>query len=167
MQRILLPRKLLCEIRITFPVGLQISIIQPREAIKFCSTVPCEAAVTERVSIRVSNHFFGRSGVAGEISSSLGIAPGAPRIPMPGLHEQIGVLAITDDSPASGENLLDLIGSKKYIGGIAGYSVYCRSQRVKRAECVDRVAGRCVDTDCLRDSVCGPREGIQQEKHCA
>ena len=43
---------------------------------------------------------------------------------MPGLHEQIGILAVTDDSPSSGQNLLDLIRPKKYVGGVAGYAVY-------------------------------------------
>jgi hypothetical protein len=73
----------------------------------------------------VTDHFFRGSRVAGEVSLPRGIAPCALGIPVPGLHEQVGVLAVTDDSPASGENLLDLIRPKKYVGGIAGHAVHC------------------------------------------
>jgi hypothetical protein len=42
---------------------------------------------------------------------------------MPGLHEQIRILPVTDDSPACGEDLLDLIGPEEHLSGVAGHAV--------------------------------------------
>ena len=69
---------------------------------------------------------------------------------MPRLHKQISVLAITDDAPASGEDLLDLVGPEKRIRGIAGHAIDGRTQRVKRAELVGNVSGGRVHPHGLR-----------------
>ena len=69
---------------------------------------------------------------------------------MPRLHEQVGVLAVTDHSPSCRENFRDLIGAKEHIGSVAGHAIDGRSQRIERAELVHDVARRRVDGDRLR-----------------
>src|SRR5208337_3323320 len=82
-------------------------------------------------------------------SLACGIAPSALGIPMPGLHKQIGVLPVTDDSPPGGQDLLDLVGPKKHVGGIAGHTIHGRAQCIEGTECVYDMAGRCIDNNGL------------------
>ena len=84
-------------------------------------------------------------------------------IPMPGLHKQIGVLAVTDDAPSGRENLLDLIGTKEHVGGVAGHAVDGRTQGIERAECVYDVAGSGVDENGLRCSLLRRRRAQRPE----
>src|SRR5579864_9547502 len=93
----------------------------------------------------MADHLAGWSFVSRKITFAGRIAPGAFRIPVPGLHEKIGVLAIADGSPSCREHLLDLIRTKEDISGVAGNTIDRGSQRAKRAEPVYDMAGGCVD----------------------
>src|ERR1035437_5922992 len=107
--------------------------------------------MAQRVTVGVANHLAGRSGVSGEISPARWIAPCALRIPMPGLHKQICVLAIADRAPTSREDLLNLVGTKEDVGRIAGDTIDGGSQGIDRAEFIHHVARSRVDSDGLRE----------------
>src|SRR4029077_12867879 len=62
MERIVLSRKVFGEIWVAFPVGLEISVVETREAVKFRSAIASKASVTQRVAIGMADHFFGGSG---------------------------------------------------------------------------------------------------------
>src|SRR4029077_4645762 len=101
----------------------------------------------------MADHLTGWSFVSREITFAGTIAPGAFRIPVPGLHEKIGVLAIADGSPSCREHLLDLIGTEKDVGGVAGNTIDGGSQRTKRAEPVYDMTGGCIDRHSLGDGL--------------
>src|SRR5690242_8189022 len=131
MAGVVLAGECLGEIRIALPVSVEIAIIQARKAVKLGATVAGEASVLGRVAEGVADHLR-RSGVAGEVSLAGGIAPCAFWIPMPSLHEQFGVLAVTDDAPAGFQNLLDLVWRKKDVGRVTGDAIDGRAQRIQR-----------------------------------
>src|ERR1700751_3021407 len=103
------------------------------------------------IAVGMANHFGGR-GVAGEVPFARWIAPFALRIPMPGLHEEFGVLPVADGAPASGKDLLDLVGPEEYIGGVAGDAIDGGAKGVRWGEGIDDVVGSGIDADGLRGS---------------
>ena len=100
VKRVVFSGELLRQIRIALPVRLRISVIEAGKSIELGPAVAGEAAMTKRVAIGMLDHFGGGSGIAGEVSLASGIAPLAFRIPVPRLHKQVGVLAITDYAPS-------------------------------------------------------------------
>ncbi len=68
---------------------------------------------------------------------------------MPGLHEQVRVLAVRNHPPTRGKNFLDLVGAKEDIRRIAGNAIDGRSQGVLWNEFVGDMAGRDIDRDGL------------------
>jgi hypothetical protein len=60
---------------------------------------------------------------------------------MPGLNEKVRVLAITDHSPSRFQHQLELIGTKEYVCGIAGYAIHGCAERMRRAKRIHRVTG--------------------------
>ena len=61
---------------------------------------------------------------------------------MPRLDEQFCVLAVADLTPARGEDLLNLVGPKEYIGGVAGNAIHRRAKSIGRTEGIYDVIGR-------------------------
>ena len=112
------------------------------------AAVSCEAAVLERITIRVADQFRG-SGIAPKIPLAQRIAPRSFWIPVPGLHKQLGVLAVTHHSPSSLENLLHLVGREEHVRRIAGNAIHSGSQCVRWTESVYKVAGCHIDSDRL------------------
>src|ERR1700745_259433 len=120
----------------------------------------------------MADHLAGWNFVSREITFAGRVAPGACRIPVPGLHEKIGVLAIADGSPSCREHLLDLIGTEKDVGGVAGNTIDGGSQRAKRAEPVYDMAGGCVGCyrlgagrNIVKKNIAKNEDGKHPEKH--
>src|SRR5208337_4468548 len=136
VQRVILASEGLGQIGIALPVRVDVAVIQTREAVKLRPVVSRESAVRKGIAVGVPDHFSRRSGISHEIPFARRIAPSALGVPMPGLHEQIRVLAITDHAPPRRKDLLDLIRPKKHFGGIARYPVYGRTKGIHGAELV-------------------------------
>src|SRR5207245_6867354 len=163
MKRVIFSGEFLCQIGIAFPVGIEIAIVEPREAVKLGATVAGESAVTKLIAVGVANHLLRRCRIAGEISFPRGVAPCALGIPVPGLDKQICVLPITDHSPTCRLVLLALVRPEEHICSVAGHAVYCGTQSVKGTESVHDMAGCRIH---LHSLSCDPRakhaEGKQQ-----
>src|SRR4051794_31475052 len=111
------------QIWIAFPIALEVSIVQPRIPVKLRSAVAGDAAMRQRISVRMTNHFLVGHRVADEIAITGGIAPLPFRVPMPRLSEQFRVLTIGNRAPARFEHLFDLVWTKENVSGIAGDAV--------------------------------------------
>src|SRR5947209_711850 len=125
MGRIVLPGESLGEIRVALPIRVQIAVIQAREAVKFRSAISGESAVLQRISVGMADD-LSRRGIASEIAFAGRIAPRSFGVPVPGLHKQIGVLAVTDNAPTGGQCLLDLIWPEERVRSIARNTVHRR-----------------------------------------
>src|SRR6202034_2892805 len=79
-----------------------------------------EAAVRERVFEDVADRFAER-GAAGKVAAVVrGVAPVAVRVPMPGGHAELGIVAIGDGPPAPGEGFLNVVGRVDWIVAFGG-----------------------------------------------
>src|SRR5207237_10828655 len=107
------------QIRIAFPVGVEVSIIQPRIAIELRPAVAGYTPMRQRVSVGMTDRFLCRHRVADEIPITRRIAPPPFRIPMPGLNEPFHILAIGHRAPARFKNMFYLVRSKESVRGVA------------------------------------------------
>src|SRR5205085_7261216 len=82
------------QIRIALPVGVEVSVIQPRIAIELRPAVAGYTPMRQGVSVGMTDRFLCRPRVTDEISVPGRIAPPPLRIPMPGLNEEFRILAI-------------------------------------------------------------------------
>lgn len=99
MQRIVLAGECLSQVRIAFPIGIQVAVGEPRIAAGFSSIVPCNAAVGQRIAKGVPDGLCG-DGRASKIALACWIAPGSLRVPMPRFDVEFRILAIGDRLPA-------------------------------------------------------------------
>src|SRR5215472_5231620 len=156
MRRVILTREPLCQIRVALPVGVDVAIVEAREAVEFRSVVAGESAMGQRVAIRMPDHLPGGSRVANEIAASRGIAPGTFGVPVPCLHEQVCILTVADDTPSGRVDAGNLVGAKKDVGGVAGHAIHGRTQRINGTEPVHDVTGSDVDLNRLSDGWAAP-----------
>ena len=141
--------KFLREIRIAFPVGIFIAIGQTREAGISGAVVAREAAMRQPVAIGIVDR-LAEVRRSSEITLSLGIAPGAFRIPVPRLHQQLCVLTIADGLPSGRESLRENGLSQQGINRFRGNAVDTCPEGFGRNELIDGVAGSDIDVDGLR-----------------
>ena len=126
----------LCQIRITLPVGIQISVGESRIPVAIAIT---EATVRERCGPGMTDHFR-RNGVADEVAFlGLGVTPLSFRIPVPGFRKQLGVLAVANGLPTRRLDFLDEIRRHDFVGCTSAQPVDTRTQRAERAEGTDCV----------------------------
>src|SRR5438874_5962105 len=95
----------------------------------------------QRIAVGVTNHLLRRRCITHEIALAGRIAPGAFRVPMPGLYEELGVLAIRYRPPPCFENLFDLVRPEKNVCSVAGNVMHGGGECAKRTEGVCCVVG--------------------------
>ena len=79
---------------------------------------------------------------AGKVPALVGrIAPGPVLGPMPGSHPKLGVVAISDGSPARGERLLDDVWRIDFVDTAVRQDVDRTAESLVGIERVDDVAG--------------------------
>src|SRR4051794_5035021 len=100
------------------------------------------------VAIRIAS-VVGGIGCSREIAFTTGIAPRALGIPMPGLHEELCVLAKSDRTPTRGEHRLQSFGCQVSIDGFHRYAVDSRAESLIGNEAIGFVGGRDVDINGL------------------
>src|SRR4051812_41289233 len=149
MKGIVFPRKCFREIWITFPIGVYVAIVQPRIPVELRSTVARDPAMWQRITVRMADGVFAWSSIAYEIAFARRITPFALRVPVPRLHKQFGILAVTDWTPASFVKLLQLIGLKKNIGRVARDPVQGCAQGAQRTERVGHMARSSINLNSL------------------
>src|SRR6185503_17658159 len=108
------------------------------------SVVPREAAVGEKVAVRMAYRLGGRR-AAGEVALAAGVAPGPLRVPMPGLDVQLGVLAIGDGLPAGRQYVPDEGFGEELVGRRPWDAIDAGAQGALGNEAVRLVARRNVD----------------------
>src|SRR5262249_1899152 len=108
-------------------------------SIRVGAIVPSESAVRQKISERMANKFTWL-GIADEVSLARGITPGALRIPVPRLHEQLRVLAVRERLPSGREHLLHDWLSKKFVGRRNVDAINAGAKRFDWNEFVDFVA---------------------------
>src|SRR5215472_6293031 len=96
----------------------------------------------------MTNH-FSRIGVTREVPFPGWVAPSTFRIPMPGLYEQLRVLAVADGTPTGEQDLLDGFGFEERIGGVAGNTVDRCAKGVRRAKRIHHMGWCNIHLDCL------------------
>src|ERR1700688_2872955 len=99
MQRIALSGEVLRQVRAALPISVRVAVRKAREAGVPGAVVACGPAMRQRISVGVTN-YFRRRGRAGEVSLATGIAPGSLRIPVPRLHREFSILAVSHRLPA-------------------------------------------------------------------
>src|SRR5207237_7089808 len=67
MSGVVLASKKLREVRITFPVSVQVAVVKPGKTVKFRSAVAREPTMLQRIAIGMAEHLRGIR-IAGEIS---------------------------------------------------------------------------------------------------
>ena len=99
---IALPRERAREVRVALPVRARVAVGQSRVSFILRALVAGEPAPGQRVPERMADR-LAEIRRTGEISAAA-VAPGASRVPVPGLDVELRVQPVTDFSPAGGEN---------------------------------------------------------------
>src|SRR5438094_8381817 len=99
MSGVVLASKKLREVRITFPVSVQVAVVKPGKTVKFRSAVAREPTMLQRIAIGMADHLRGIR-IAGEISLTSRIAPSSLVRRVPALQNQCRVLPATDHAPS-------------------------------------------------------------------
>src|SRR5271157_1589206 len=148
MQRVVFAGESLGQVRIALPVGLGISIGEPRPSI---AVAAAETAMGQGRRPRAVNHFGGVVGVADEVAFLfVGIAPLPCRIPVPGLDHKLGVLAISHGLPSRAKDFFQQRVLEQMVGSTGAQAVNRRAQRANGAERVHHVRRIGIDDDSLR-----------------
>src|ERR1700683_1835973 len=98
MQRIVLGRERLRQVWIAFPVRICVTVGEPRISDHVCAVVMCDAAMRQRVTVRMA-YKIARRCASGEITFAGRITPRASWIPMPRFHVQLSVLPVRNSLP--------------------------------------------------------------------
>ena len=83
---------------------------------------------------------------------------------MPGLHEQLGVLPVTDAPHPADSTCCTWSGRKNDVGGVAGHAVYTGAEGVQRAEFIHDVASVGIDLNRLRDALAAQKAMIASRR---
>src|SRR4029077_683674 len=94
MECIVFSGKRLRQIGVTFPITIRVSVREPRVSDGVRAVVARYAAMWQRITVGVADHFRSRHRTTGEIPVACGIAPGSLRVPMPRFDVEFRVLAI-------------------------------------------------------------------------
>ena len=106
-----------------------------------------EAAMREGIGKNVADWRF-EVGTAGEVSALMrGVAPGAVRVPVPGGHAELAVVAIGDGPPARGDGLLNDVRRVDAVDVAPGENVQGAAEGGVGIEGIDLVRGSGVDVD--------------------
>src|ERR1700757_2179190 len=110
------------EVGIALPVGGRIAVGEARVPGIAGAVVAGESAMRQSVTV---GHVDGltKSGRSGEVAFALRIAPGSFGVPVPGLDEELGVLAVAHGLPAGGENLVEGGLGEKRVEGLGGETI--------------------------------------------
>ena len=157
MQRIAFAGKALRKIWITLPISIVVAIRKARKTGIRRAVIACETTMRQRISIRVTNGFGGNCR-AGEVSFVPRFAPGAARVPMPGLDGELGVVAIADGLPARSHGSSQIRLGQARIDRFRRNTINACPQRLIGTKMVCRVRRSYVDLDALRRGLC-------EEKH--
>src|SRR5690349_17472394 len=146
LRMILLTSEALREVRIAFPICIQVSIREPGITSAVTSAEP---PVRERRGPGVADH-LPRSRVTDEVALlSSRVAPFTSWIPVPRFCEKLCILSIADRLPTRRLDLFDELGSHDLVGDAAAQSIDARTQRTERAERTYDVRWRCIHDDLL------------------
>jgi hypothetical protein len=115
MERVILARICVREIRVALPVCIEIAVGEAGIADKIGSVIVRDPAMRERIAVGVPNELC-RCRAADEISLPGRITPSPFGIPVPSFDMQFGVLPVGNRLPARGENLLDHFRIEELIG---------------------------------------------------
>ena len=149
MRRVVLAGEHPGQVGIALPVGVDVSVGEAAVASGIGSIIASRAPVGQRVAVGVADDLRGLT-TAGEITLAAGIAPGAFRIPMPGLDVQLGILTIAHGLPARAENFLESLFGEELVDGWGRHAINARAQGLIGDELVGNVIGRDIDMNRLR-----------------
>src|SRR6516165_7633000 len=101
---VVFPGKGLRKIRIALPERLRVAVGETRIADRVRAVIAGDTAPRQWIAEGVHNRFLSRTCITGEVALLTRAAPGAVRIPVPGLGVQLGVLPVGDRLPAGGQH---------------------------------------------------------------
>src|SRR5215470_4911296 len=134
MRCVTLAREVACKIRVALPVA---EVGAFNRAVAAGRESPMRQGIGQNVAER-----FLELRAAGKVPALVGrIAPGPVLGPMPGGHPQLGVVAISDGTPASRERLRDNVWSIDQVDLAARQDVDRTAEGAVGVEGIDSVAG--------------------------
>ena len=160
MKRIVFARVRLRQVGIALPVGVQVAIGESRVADHICAVIVSDAAMRQGISVGMANGLT-EGGASGEITFARGIAPSALRIPVPGFHVKLGVLAVADRLPSGGEHLLDRRLDESFVRGAVREPVDAGAQGLRGDDRVGRMARRGIHANRL-----SAQRRCEQKENC-